>query len=111
MHDFAARVFVAKQMGMTPLSNKAINFAYSNKYQPAEYWVSPWTKSSVDYVLSSSEQVMNEWITVKANVKELYKQLYDLDLNDIDGVAIFADTDNTKLSSVSYFRDIYFSSQ
>jgi hypothetical protein len=111
MHDFAARVFVAKQMGMTPLSNKAINFAYSNKYQPAEYWVSPWTKSSVDYVLSSSEQVMNEWITVKANVKELYKQLYDLDLADIDGVAIFADTDNTKLSSVSYFRDIYFSSQ
>ena len=54
---------------------------------------------------------MNEWITVKANVKELYKQLYDLDLDDIDGVAIFADTDNTKLSSMSYFRDIYFSSQ
>ena len=110
MHDFAARVFVAKQMGLTPLSNKAINFAFSNTYQPQDYWTSPWTKSSIDYVLSSSKEHLNEWVTVKANVKELYKKLHDLDLEDIDGVAIFADTDNTKLSAISYFQNIYFSS-
>ena len=110
MHDFAARVFVAKQMGLTPLSNKAINFAFSNTYQPQDYWTSPWTKSSIDYVLSSTKEHLNEWVTVKANVKELYKKLHDLDLEDIDGVAIFADTDNTKLSAISYFQNIYFSS-
>ena len=64
---------------------------------------------SIDYVLSSTKNHSNEWVTAKANVKELFKTLHDLDLKKLDGVALMADTDNSGLSSVSYYQNIYFS--
>jgi hypothetical protein len=48
-------------------------------------------------------------VTVKANVKEDFKKFHDLDVNELDGLAIMADTDNSKMKSISYFQNIYFS--
>ena len=45
----------------------------------------------------------------KANVKEDFKKFHDLDVNELDGVAIMADTDNSKSKSISYYQNIYFS--
>ena len=73
-HDFAARVFVVKKTGLTPLSNKAVNYVFSSNNSVNEFWRSPYTKSSVDYVLSTTKDNINEWVTVKANVKEHFKK-------------------------------------
>ena len=53
---------------------------------------------------------LNEWVTVKANVKDDFKRFHNLDVNELDGLAIMADTDNSKKKSISYFQNIYFSS-
>ena len=108
-HDFAARFFVVKKTGLTPLSNKAINYVFSSNEEIEDYWTSPYTKSSIDYVLSSTKNSLNEWVTVKTNVKEDYKKLHNLDVDILDGVAIMADTDQSKKRSISYFQSIYFS--
>ena len=108
-HDFAARFFVVKKTGLTPLSNKAINYVFSSNQEVGDYWTSPYTKSSIDYVLSSTKYNLNEWITVKTNVKADYKKLHNLDVNILDGVAIMADSDQSKKQSISYFQNIYFS--
>ena len=108
-HDFAARFFVVKKTGLTPLSNKAINYVFSSNEEIEDHWTSPYTKSSIDYVLSSTKNNLNEWVTVKTNVKEDYKKLHNLDVDILDGVAIMADTDQSKKRSISYFQSIYFS--
>ena len=110
-HDFAARVFVVKKTGSTALSNRAVNYVYSSNSEIGEYWRSPYTKKSIDYVLSTTKDHLNEWVSVKTNVKEHFKKFHNLDLDEINGLAIMADTDNSKLSSVAYFQDIYFSSE
>ena len=110
-HDFAARVFVVKKTGSTALSNRAVNYVFSSNNKIGEYWKSPYTKKSIDYVLSTTKQNLNEWVTVKANVKEHFKLLHDLDVNELSGVAIMTDTDNSKLKAISYYQNIYFSSQ
>ena len=110
-HDFAARVFVVKKTGSTALSNRAVNYVFSSNNEIGKYWRSPYTKKSIDYVLSTTKQNLNEWVTVKANVKEHFKLLHDLDVNELNGVAIMTDTDNTKLRAISYYQNIYFSSQ
>ena len=110
-HDFAARVFVVKKTGSTALSNRAVNYVFSSNNKIGEYWRSPYTKKSVDYVLSTTKQNLNEWVTVKANVKEHFKLLHDLDVNELSGIAIMTDTDNSKLKAISYYQNIYFSSQ
>jgi len=110
-HDYAARVFVIKKTGSTVLSNKAINYVFSSNNSIDENWPSPYTKKSIDYVLSTTKKNSNEWVTVKANVKEHFKKLHNIDVNELTGVAIMTDTDNSKLKAISYYQNIYFSSE
>ena len=106
-HDFAARVFVIKKTGVTPLSNRAINYVFSSNSKVGETWPSPYTKKSIDSVLASTKSNLNEWVTVKANVKEDFKKFHDLDVEELSGIAIMADTDNSKLTAVSYYPVSY----
>jgi len=110
-HDYAARVFVIKKTGSTMLSNRAINYVFSSNQSVDENWRSPYTKKSVDYVLSTTKDNLDKWVTVKANVKDHFKKFHDLDLVDLTGVAIMMDTDNSKLKAISYFQNIYFSAE
>tara|TARA_Y100001970_G_scaffold286928_1_gene410306 strand:+ start:1014 stop:1667 length:654 start_codon:yes stop_codon:yes gene_type:complete len=109
-HDYAARVFVVKKTGATPLSNRAMNYVFSSNKDINTYHRSPFTKKSIDYVLSSTNNNLNEWVTVKVNVKEHFKKFHNLDINVVNGVAIMSDTDNSKLNSIAYYQNIYFSS-
>ena len=110
-HDYAARVFVIKKTGATPLSNRAMNYVYSSNNEVNSNQPSPYTKKSIDYVLSTTKENLNEWVTVKVNVKEHFKKFHDLDVNDIEGVAIMTDTDNSEMTAIAYYQNIYFSSE
>ena len=110
-HDYAARVFVIKKTGATPLSNRAINYVFSSNNEVGLNWPSPYTKKSIDNVLASTKNNLNEWVTVKANVKDDFKKFHDLEVNEIDGLAIMSDTDNSKMKSIAYFQNIYFSAE
>ncbi len=110
-HDYAARVFVVKKTGATPLSNRAMNYVFSSNEEVNDFHHSPFTKKSIDYVLATTKDNLNEWVTVKVNVKEHFRIFHELELDEINGVAIMADTDNSKLSSISYYQNIYFSAE
>ncbi len=108
-HDFAARVFAVKKTGATPLSNRAINYVFSSNNEIGFNSPSPFTKKSIDNVLASTKKNINEWVTVKANVKEDFKKFHGLDVNELDGLAIMSDTDNSKMTAIAYYQNIYFS--
>ena len=110
-HDFAARVFVIKKTGATPLSNRAINYVFSSNSNVGFNSPSPYTKKSIDNVLASNKKNLNEWITVKSNVKDDFKKFHDLDVNQLDGLAIMTDTDNSKMKAIAYYQNIYFTSE
>ena len=110
-HDFAARVFVIKKTGATPLSNRAINYVFSSNSNVGFNSPSPYTKKSIDNVLASTKKNLNEWITVKSNVKDDFKKFHDLDVNQLDGLAIMTDTDNSKMKAIAYYQNIYFTSE
>jgi hypothetical protein len=108
-HDFAARVFAVKKTGATPLSNRAINYVFSSNDEIGSNSPSPYTKKSIDNVLASTKNNLNEWVTVKANVKEDFKRFHNLNVNELDGLAIMSDTDNSKMKAIAYYQNIYFS--
>ena len=110
-HDFAARIFVIKKTGATPLSNRAINYVFSSNNFVGFNSPSPYTKKSIDYVLASTKNNLNEWITVKSNVKEDFKKFHNLDVNQLDGLAIMTDTDNSKKQAIAYYQNISFTSE
>ena len=109
-HDFAARVSVIKETGSLPWQKIAMNYVFSSNEKTNSHWTGPYRKQIIDYVASSLvDSKENSWVTVKLNVKEHFKKFLDLDLGEIDGVAIMTDTDNTKQKAVSYYKNIYFS--
>ena len=110
-HDFAARVFVIKKTGATPLSNRAINYVFSSNSKVGFNSPSPYTKKSIDNVLASTKKNLNEWITVKSNVKDDFKKFHNLDVDELDGLAIMSDTDNSKMKAIAYYQNIYFTSE
>ena len=110
-HDYAARVFVIKKTGSTALSNRAINYVFSSNNSIEDNWPSPYTKKSIDYVLSTTKDNLDTWATVKANVKKHFKKLHGLNVDELSGVAIMTDTDNSKLKAIAYYQNIYFSSE
>ena len=91
------------------MSNRAVNYVFSSNSSIGNNWPSPYTKKSVDNVLSTTKNNLNEWVTVKANVKEDFKKFHDIDVVELDGIAIMSDTDNSKLKAVAYYQNIYFS--
>ena len=110
-HDFAARVFAVKKTGATPLSNRAINYVFSSNNQIGFNSPSPYTKKSIDNVLATTKENLNEWVTVKANVKKDFMKFHDLDVNELDGLAIMSDTDNSKMKAIAFYQNIYFSAK
>jgi len=109
-HDYAARVFVIKKTGATPLSNRALNYVFSSNNDVDQNWFSPYTKKSVDYILSTTKKNYNEWVSVKVNIKEHFKKFHNLDVDNLDGIALMTDTDNSELLAISYYQNIFFSS-
>ena len=84
---------------------------FSSNNEIGKNWPSPYTKKSIDNILSTTNENMNEWVTVKSNVKDDFKKFHDLDVNEIDGIAIMTDTDNSKLKAITYYQNIFFSSE
>ena len=109
-HDYAARVFVIKKTGATPLSNRALNYVFSSNNDVDQNWFSPYTKKSVDYILSTTKKNYNEWVSVKVNIKDHFKKFHNLDVDNLDGIALMTDTDNSELLAISYYQNIFFSS-
>ena len=71
----------------------------------------PYTKKSIDNVISSTKNNLNKCVSVKENVKEDFKKFHNLEVNELDGVAIMSDTDNSKMKTITYFQTIYFSTE
>ena len=88
-----------------------MNYVFSSNSSLGNNWPSPYTKKSIDNVLSTTKNNLNNWVTVKANVKADFKKFHDLDVNEIDGIAIMTDTDNSKLKAITYYQNIFFSSE
>jgi len=109
-HDFAARVSVIKEVGALPWQKNAMNYVFSSNKKTNTWWTGPYRKQIIDYVASSLvDQKINTWVTVKINVREHFQNYLNMDVNEIDGVAVMTDTDNSKKKAIAYYKNIYFS--
>jgi hypothetical protein len=43
--------------------------------------------------------------------RRILRRFHNLDVNELDGLAIMSDTDNSKMKSIAYFQNIYFSTE
>lgn len=111
--DYPARVYVVYTPSrLMPWRTLAIDYVWSNNQKIGSVWPNAFTKNAVMVALQSGKpQSGHEWKHESRNVKQDFKEFFDIDLDTIDGVAIMTDCDNAGLPMTGFYKNIYFSSE
>lgn len=105
--DFVARVYVIKE-GFFPWQSYAINYVWSRQYPVGAHWPNPYTDHAMMVVVDSCFNKSEQWQSHARDIKADFKQYFNMDIDQVDAVAIMTDTDNTGSRAEAVYRDIGF---
>ena len=108
--DFSARIYVIVKGKWGFWQTKSLIYVWSSHMTKFQFCESPYAGSSVvEIALRTQSDQLKHWYTEKRNVLEDIRHHFGNDIRTIDAVAIMTDTDNTKGSALSYYKNLYFS--
>ena len=107
--DYAARVYVIAKLGLAPWKTNALNYVWSGSVVEQSSWPNAFTDKAIMIPLRSPQDSHSQWQVEKVNIKDDFKKYFGIEIDRIDGVAIMTDTDNSMLSAVARYGDIFFS--
>jgi DUF3047 family protein len=109
--DFAARLYVVISGGYLPWRTKALNYVWTSQLSVNELWENPYGgKSTMMLAVRSNDSPSKTWFSEKRDVYKDLKRVFGSDIRYIHAVAIMTDTDDTAGTALTYYGDIYFSS-
>ena len=109
--DYPARIFVVVSGGIFFWQTRAINYVWSSD-QPAEtQWESAVTENAMMLSLRSGDSLSGQWLVEKRNIREDFRRMFGVEVNEIHAVAIMSDSDDTGQSARAYYGDIFFSEE
>jgi len=106
--DFPARLYVAVQTGALPWETKSINYVWSSNSAIGQHWDNPYTDKAKMVVLQSGAERSGQWTEQKRNVKEDFKKFFDIDIDQLSGIAVMIDGDNSGSTGTAWFSNIRF---
>jgi len=117
--DYAARIYVVKDGGWKIWNTLALNYVWSSNQDKDAQWNNAFVGDNAKmYAIRGESDALEIWVTEKRNVYlDMIEQFGDKGSDKenedayryLDAVAIMTDTDNSHLSAVAYYADIYFS--
>jgi len=108
--DFSARIYVIVKGEWGFWQTKSLIYVWSSHMNKFQSWESPYAGSNVvEIALRTQSDQLKHWYTEKRNVLEDIRKHFGNDIRTIDAIAIMTDTDNTKGSALSYYKNLYFS--
>jgi len=108
--DFSARIYIIKDGGLLFWNTKALNYVWASHEKKEAVWPNAYAPDNAMMIAVRSENdTLNTWYDEKRNLAQDYLQAFGESIDEIDGIAIMADTDDSQDETVSYFGDIYFS--
>ncbi len=109
--DYPARVYVVISGGVFFWKTRAINYVWSSNQPVGSVWPNAYTENARMIALESGSTFSGQWRTEKRNVRADLRQQFGEDLRYIDGIAVMTDTDNSHGKALSYYRNLFFSSE
>ena len=105
--DYAARIYVIVKLGLAPWNTKALNYVWSSS-KGESTWPNAYTDKAIMIPMRSRHDSNSQWYMEKVNVMKDFKQHFGIDVDKIDGIAIMTDTDDSELSAIARYGDIFF---
>ncbi|MBV1929984.1 MAG: DUF3047 domain-containing protein [Gammaproteobacteria bacterium] len=109
--DYPARVYVVISGGVFFWKTRAINYVWSSNQPKGSTWPNAYTDNARMIALESGGVFIGQWRTEKRNVRADLRQQFGEGLRYIDGIALMTDTDNSHGQALSYYRNLFFSSE
>ncbi len=110
--DFVARLYVIKDGGLLFWKTLVVNYVWSFQHSIDESWDNPFAGSNVKMVSQRDASSLEKtWLVEKRNVQQDFMNLMGEKIDQIDGVAIMTDSDNSALKAEALYGDIYFTAE
>lgn len=106
--DYAARIYVVVSGGLFFWKTIAINYVWSSNPATDREWPNAYAGENAQMLaLRGSEDRQGEWYFESRNLRDDFRTLFDQDIEEIDGIAIMTDTDDTGSSALANYGEIY----
>ncbi len=109
--DFVARIYVVIDGGFFFWRTLTLNYVWSTSHQKGEEWKNPYTSNATMYAAEAGTKQVGVWSYYKRNVSNDLKSLVGKDIQYIDAIAIMTDTDNSGQQAVTYYGNLFFTSE
>ena len=104
--DFAARVFVVFGGEFPSRSNKALCYVWAASEPIGSVYPSPYAANVAMVVVASGDSGTGAWRRVERDIIADYRAFFGHDPDELSGVALMVDTDNTRSEVRTYFDDL-----
>ena len=106
--DFAARVYVvAPGEGMFALP-RAISYVWANRAEVGESWPNPFTSKVMMVAMDTGDVEAGTWRTHRRDVRADFLRLFDMEVDELEGIAVMTDTDNCGQSARAWYGEMAF---
>jgi len=106
--DYPARIYVIKERGLFGMSTLALNYVWSSTQTVGSEWESAYTDQAMMRAVDAGDTKAGTWRTHSRNVRRDFKRLFGEDIDEVDGIAIMTDCDDSGQSAKASYRDIFF---
>ncbi len=107
--DYAARVYVVIDGGWAPWKTRAINYVWSSSHSRGSHWANPYAPRQVQMLaVQSGKPDADGMVQEVRDVRADFEQVFGIDVDYIDAVAIMTDCDNSDAEAFAWYGDISF---
>ena len=108
--DYSARIYIIKDGGFFFWNTKALNYVWSRYEKKETVWPNAYAPDNAMMIaVRSGNDPLNTWFNEKRDLAKDYELAFGENIDEIDGIAIMTDTDDSQDETLSFFGDIYFS--
>lgn len=110
--DFAARVYLVRNGGLSFWRTKVLNYVWSNSQPVGARWTSPMAGINTQVIaVDTGDQHAGQWQLHTRDIRADWLAAFGEEIDRIDAVAIMTDTDNSDALLQAWYADIVFSAQ
>ncbi|GMQ52706.1 DUF3047 domain-containing protein [Halopseudomonas aestusnigri] len=104
--DYPVRLYVVRDGGLLPWRTLAVNYVWSSVQPTGSQWPNAYTANAQMLAVSSGAPDGTALVPLERNVREDFQRLHGQRLDQIDGLAIMTDCDNSGQTVTGWYGTI-----
>lgn len=109
--DYAARVYVIDESVLF-WRTRALNYVWTSVKPPGAAWPNAYAGEHAQMLaIRSGDERRGVWVEESRDVRADFRMLFGKDVQQIDGIAIMTDTDDTHGTAEAWYGDIWFAAE